>query len=109
MKSVKTGNYDSWLEHLNEQPSIGKVPSNKYFAVRIQDNSIVGMGMLRTELNDYLKQYEGHIGYSVRPTEQNQGYATEILHLLLEEAHKTGIDEVLVTCDIENKASAKSD
>lgn len=38
----------------------------------------------------------GHIGYGVRSTERNKGYATQILKLILEEAKKQKIYKVLV-------------
>ena len=50
----------------------------------------------------------GHIGYSIHPDERRKGYATEQLRLSLLEARKLGLNKVLVTCDKENIASAKT-
>ncbi len=63
---------------------------------------------LRHYLNDYLEQFGGHIGYSVRKSERQKGYATEMLSLALGEAKKLGLSRVLVTCDRENTGSAKT-
>ena len=40
--------------------------------------------------------------------ERRKGYATEMLKLVLAVAKKTGIDKVLLTCDIDNIASCKT-
>mgnify|MGYP002236365423 FL=1 len=47
------------------------------------------MTNLRHHLNDYLLAYGGHIGYSVRPSERKNGYASQMLRLTLEKAPGT--------------------
>ncbi|MDP4088794.1 MAG: GNAT family N-acetyltransferase [Bacillota bacterium] len=49
----------------------------------------------------------GHIGYDISPVYRNRGYGSHILKLALERAKKIGIEEVIVTCNIENAASKK--
>lgn len=68
---------------------------------------MIKVGSVRHYLNDNLKVYGGHIGYSVVPDERKNGYGTIILSLLLEEAKKLGINEVLVICDKNNIGSIK--
>ena len=82
------------------------VPYTCYVAVT-NEGQIVGLGSLRHELNDYLKQFGGHIGYSVVPNERKKGYGTQILKLLLKEAKNKNINNVLVTCEIHNVGSEK--
>jgi len=66
------------------------------------------MTNLRHRLNDYLLTYGGHIGYSVRPSERQNGYATQMLRLTLEQARARGIGKVRICCDHYNVASAKT-
>ena len=106
-----TDNYKEWLEKINDgltNSSSDQVPAITYFAVREQDNCIVGMINIRYYLNKVLLEHGGHIGYGVRPTERQKGYATEILRLGLNYCKELGLDKVLVTCDKSNIGSAKT-
>ena len=68
---------------------------------------IVGTSNLRLSLNEGLKNIGGHIGFGVRPSERNKGYASKILAETLRHAKQYGIDNVLLSCDKDNTASAK--
>ena len=101
-----------WLEELKKRSCEdtvpkGLVPSSTYLAVREKDNYIVGMIDIRHYLNEYLTQVGGHIGYSVRKTERNKGYAKQMLKLALEKCKELKIKKVLITCDEDNIASEK--
>ena len=63
---------------------------------------------IRHRLNDYLFNFGGHIGYSVRKSERKKGYATEMLALALVECMNLNINKILITCDKENTASVKT-
>jgi predicted acetyltransferase len=80
------------------------VPST--FLAATVDRQLVGRISIRHELNDWLAIYGGHIGYAVIPTMRRRGYGTEILRQGLVVARSLGIEEVLVTCDVGNAASA---
>ena len=103
---------EDWLEELKKRSSEatvpeGLVPSSTYLGVREKDNYIVGMIDIRHYLNEYLTQVGGNIGYSVRKTERNKGYAKQILKLALEKCKELRIQKVLITCDEDNIASEK--
>jgi predicted acetyltransferase len=49
----------------------------------------------------------GHIGYDISPDYRNRGYGLQILKLALEKAMKIGIEEVILTCNVDNIASKK--
>lgn len=104
--------YEKWLDKLEEDrnriPNEEKVPSETYFLVRESDQRIVGMINIRLVLNKKLKEFGGHIGYSIRPTERGKGYNKVNLYLGLLCCKKHGIEEVLMDCDKDNLASAKT-
>lgn len=100
--------YKAFQDNLKEETvRQGLVPATTYLAFN-NDNRLVGMIDIRHKLNDYLLNYGGNIGYSVRKSERKKGYATEMLGLALKECIKLKIKEVLITCDKENIASAKT-
>ena len=103
---------EDWLEELNKRSCEdtvpkGLVPSSTYLGVREKDNYIVGMIDIRHYLNEYLTQVGGNIGYSVRKTERNKGYAKQMLKLALEKCKDLKMKKVLITCDEDNIASEK--
>lgn len=69
--------------------------------------TIVGAVNFRHDLNDQLQQVGGHIGYGIRPSARNKGYATEGLRQALEVARKRGLASVLITCSADNTASGR--
>ena len=84
----------------------GWVPGTTLFLV--DDGRILGVANVRHRLTDHLRQFGGHVGYSVRPSERRKGYATELLVRVKTYAHANlGIGRLLVTCESENVASAR--
>ena len=105
-------NYEGWLDKLEEdytrQPREEKVPPRTYIFVRESDNKIIGMINIRLALNESLKKYGGHIGYSIRPTERGNGYNKINLYLGLKVCKEYGIEEVFMDADKDNPASWKT-
>ena len=81
----------------------GRVPNTHFWIADAED--LVGFLHLRHELNDFLLDQGGHIGYSVRPSRRREGHATRALALGVRRAGELGIDRVLVTCDDDNLGS----
>lgn len=83
----------------------GWVPNTTYWL--IADGRFVGHANLRHELNDWLRERGGHIGYYIAPKERRKGYGSLILRLVLEKARERGLEKVLLTCDEDNLPSRK--
>ena len=101
--------FDYYLEHLElKEAAEGLVPDSVFFLLHESRDRLLGAVNIRHYLNDSLLKEGGHIGDGIRPSERRKGYATEMIRLALIECKKLGIDKVLMTCDKENIASAKS-
>ena len=110
LQNPRYEDYGLWLSEIenlriNPMPSIN-VPASTYFA--FINDKIVGNIQVRHTLNEELIHCSGHVGYGIRPSERRRGYATRMLALALEKCRKLGIDRVLISCDKENIASAKT-
>lgn len=102
--------YEGFLKRLEMYRTGRDLPShlvraNTFFL--LAGDELIGRGDLRHELNDFLSVMGGHIGYDVRPSERRKGYGSLILELTLEKAREIGLKRVFLTCDADNKASAK--
>ncbi len=64
--------FDEWINfeaRLKAMYKSGYVPSEVFLAVRQKDDSVVGIIDFRHPLSDFLLNFGGNIGYSVRPSE----------------------------------------
>ena len=84
------------------------VPSEQFVFLRVRDHKIVGMTQFRHEFNDFLREFGGNIGYSVRPDERRKGYAKRMLTECLKVCRAFGLDRVLITCLVENEGSRRT-
>ena len=83
--------------------------ATQYIVVRESDDRIVGMIHLWHKLsNEELRDFNGNIGYSVRPSERLKGYAKELLRLCLEKAREHRLEKVLICCVDTNLGSRKA-
>lgn len=107
----KTESYEQWLDSVTRNTNPKTVNENwvvtdTFFAIRKDDGKVIGIIDLRHTLNDFLKDL-GNCGYSVRPSERKKGYATEMLHQLLQAAKEAGMKELHISVEKENTASIK--
>ena len=101
--------FDDYLEKLEvKEAAEGKVPDSVFFLLDTERDRLLGAINIRHSLNEDLLREGGHIGDGIRPSERRKGYATEMIRLALIECRKLGIEKVLMTCDRDNIASAKS-
>ena len=100
---------DYYLDNLDFMvPTDGHVPTTTFFLLDVDRNRLLGAVNIRHYLNEDLLKDGGHIGDGIRPSERRKGYATEMIRLALIECKKLGIDKVLMVCDKDNIASAKT-
>ncbi|MGN1344844.1 MAG: GNAT family N-acetyltransferase [Traorella sp.] len=109
IRKVDYHDFDHYLQSLDiKEHEKGLVPDSTFFCLDVERNIFVGAVNIRHYLNEQLLLNGGHIGDGVRPSERRKGIATQMIALALEECRKLGIDKVLMVCDKNNIASAKS-
>jgi len=85
-----------------------RCPGYQFFLIKEGDNKLVGMINLRWNLNEWMLENGGHIGYGIRPTERRKGYNKISLYLCLLKAKEIGLDKVLLTASDNNLVSVKT-
>ncbi len=96
----RTINY-AWGENIPD----GWVPGTAYWL--LCGRRILGVCDLRHRLTEALRDFGGHIGYSIRPSERGNGYGTLILKLALVKIRNQGIYRVRITTSKANIASQR--
>lgn len=83
----------------------GMTPYVRYFLLEGAD--VVAQGDVRMRTSPELEAISGHLGYGVPPASRGKGYGTRMCAHLLSVAKKAGYKRVMVSCKMENKASAR--
>ncbi|SDB94185.1 Predicted acetyltransferase [Pelagirhabdus alkalitolerans] len=104
-------NFQSMLDYLLDcekgiEPPENWIPENSTYWL-IDNQEVIGVVNIRHYLTKPLFNAGGHIGYGIRPSKRNNGYATQILSLALEKARDLNLDKVLLVCHSTNTASKK--
>lgn len=87
------------------RPELGLVRTDALILMR--GERALGEALLRHTLTPRLEQHGGHIGYTVRASERNRGYATLLLRAALARAATAGIERALLTVRTDNAASLR--
>lgn len=99
-------NFQDYLDDLDDYSkgnnlSEGEVITSTFWL--IDKKEVVGVVRIRHEE----VECAGHIGYDISPNYRNKGYGFQILKLALERSIKIGLEEVILTCNIDNISSKK--
>lgn len=107
-------NAKEWIRHVENMRRRETCPENLidsdiYLAIREEDGRIIGIVELRHHIDHpVLREWGGHIGYSIRPSERRKGYARTVLQKALEIYKMCGVSEVMLTCSEDNLASERT-
>jgi predicted acetyltransferase len=104
--------FAAWIQrlHREEDPAVPVEEGWVHCTYRwvVEGDKVLGAVALRHELNNFLLNAGGHIGYGIRPTARQRGLASWALGEMLGEARRLGLGRVLLTCNVENVASART-
>ncbi|HBC85274.1 MAG TPA: hypothetical protein DCZ30_07830 [Clostridiales bacterium] len=85
------------VQEVEEGNNLGEFASSTtYWLYDDENDKLIGASNLRHYLTEEGLKLWGHIGYGIRPSERNKGYATDLLKMTLKEAKKYNIDHVLL-------------
>ena len=105
---LATNEWVKFVENTKYKKTVtpGFVTAHTFFS--LDNDKIVGVINARHELNDYLLNFGGHIGYSVRKSQRRKGYGKKMLIYTSEFLFSLGLEKILITCDKKNIASKRT-
>lgn len=99
--------YAAWVQMILRNAVTGNGEWGKSLHYLCFDGDrLVGLLGIRYSMPERLTDIYGDIGYGVRPSERNKGYASEMLGYALSVCREKGKDKVLVGCFKDNLPSA---
>lgn len=104
-------NFNAWLADMQSRltgHNLSESMVKESYYLCFDRYKLIGVLSIKHELNEYLFNYGGHIGYAVRQSERNKGYATAILATGLKKAKELNLSKLLIVCNKNNIASAKT-
>ena len=111
LQAIDDGVIPAWIKQKQgEERGINLKPgyvSGTYYWLMDGDDYI-GSFTLRHNLTPNLMQIGGNIGYVVDEAYRGRRYAVKACGLLFRQARKHGLEYVIITCDPDNPASART-
>lgn len=95
--------YKEWLKWIDDDRNAGQ---ELFFLVN--GKMMLGAVSIRPKKDAENIGLDGHIGFGIRPSERNKGYATKILSMALLIIKNYGIGQAIITCDKKNIGSSKT-
>lgn len=103
--------FEAWVSRMNSASEPHDSHNDSHVAATfrwiIEDGNVLGGIALRHGDNDVTKRL-GHIGFGITPSARRRGIATWALGCMLEMTRSLGMERVLLICDDENLASART-
>ena len=104
---LTSSEYFDWVEKIQKNAIIGdELWGKSLLYLCLDSDRLIGLLSIRYELTEPLSKKYGDIGYGVRPSERNKGYATAMLKYALSVCKEKGMDNVILGCYKDNFASA---
>lgn len=104
---LTASDYKSWVDRIHQNATVGDCEWGKSLLyLCFENNKLVGLLNIRYSLPKELSKKYGDIGYGVRPSERNKGFATTMLKYALSVCKEKGLLEVTLGCYKDNIASS---
>ena len=104
---LSSSDYTEWVTKIKNNAFFGDEQWGKSLLyLCFVEDKLIGLLSIRYELPEVLSEKYGDIGYGVRPSERNRGYATAMLNYALSVCREKGLEKVILGCYKENLASA---
>lgn len=87
-------------------PEKGLLPAY-CFDIRLQDDRLIGRCDLRIGHNEK-SRIIGNVGYGIFPAYRGRHYGAKACELIFKQARKHAMEYLLISCDAENAASART-
>ncbi len=105
---LMASDYAEWVDRIHKNALTGDEAWGKSLLYLCFDQDrLIGLLSIRYQLPAELTEALGDIGYGVRPTERNKGYATAMLRDALAVCREKGMAQVLLGCYKDNAASVR--
>ena len=106
---LSSSDFTEWVEKIHSNAIDGDEQWGKSLRYLCFDEStLVGLLSIRYNLPERLTEIYGDIGYGVRPSERNKGYASEMVRYALAVCKEQGMNQVILGCFKDNLASAST-